>query len=75
MANKAEKWADNAPGKFYIDMNCDNCGLCITEAPDNIREGEDHSYVFKQPANEAELQALRNAMDSCPTEAIGDDGE
>jgi ferredoxin len=76
MANKVEKWEENVPGKYFIDQNCDNCALCVTEAPNNIRESEDgdHSYVFKQPENEEEEKAMREAIDSCPTEAIGDDG-
>jgi ferredoxin len=77
MANKAEKWPENVPGKYYIDQNCDSCGLCTTEAPNNIREteGADYSYVYKQPENEEEEKAMQNAIDSCPTEAIGDDGD
>lgn len=76
MPNPAERWDDNAPGKFYIDKTCDYCEVCMDEAPDNIKPAEsgDHCIVFKQPENEQEEEALRNAMGVCPSESIGDDG-
>lgn len=33
MANKAEKWKDNAAGKFYVDQQCIDCDLCRETAP------------------------------------------
>ncbi|WP_418390147.1 ferredoxin, partial [Akkermansia sp.] len=32
-------------------------------------------YVKKQPDNETELEACVEALEGCPVEAIGDDGE
>ena len=34
-----------------------------------------NSFVFKQPENAEELAQCREAMEGCPVEAIGEDGE
>lgn len=77
MANADTRRPDNAPGKFYIDDTCDYCEVCLDEAPNNLKKSDngDYSIVCKQPENDDEVQALRNAMDVCPSESIGDDGE
>ncbi len=76
MADKTDKFEDNAPGKYYIDKTCTYCLVCNEEAPDNIKESDDgdHSYISKQPENDDEIEQMENAIDSCPTESIGDDG-
>lgn len=77
MANKNDRWPECVPGKWYIDQSCDGCFLCADEAPQNVRESEDgdYAYVYKQPENAEEEAQLRNAMESCPSEAIGNDGD
>ncbi len=52
------------------------CDLCRQTAPDNFERNEDdgYSYVSKQPENEDEEQACRDAIEECPVEAIGEDG-
>ncbi len=77
MAEKIEKWPENVAGKYYIDTGCDGCELCNEEAPNNIKLAEDgeYSYVYKQPENEEEEAAMAEAMESCPTESIHDDGK
>ncbi len=77
MADSSAKHADNTPGKYYIDESCTMCLACIDEAPDNLKESDDgdHCVVFKQPANAEEEEAMQAAMEACPTESIGDDGE
>jgi hypothetical protein len=44
-------------------------------APNNIRFDESlrMSYVFKQPDNNEELVAIRNAINFCPVEAVVED--
>ena len=76
MADNTDKVEGNADGQFYVDTNCIDCDLCRQTAPDNFERNEDEgfSYVFKQPENEEEEQACRDALDECPVEAIGDDG-
>ncbi|MCL5270274.1 MAG: ferredoxin [bacterium] len=77
MANKDAKYPDNAPGKFYVDDTCIDCDACRATAPDNFARNEDggYSFVNKQPSNDEEQQNCVDAMEGCPVEAIGDDGE
>jgi len=77
MADKTMKWPDNVPGKFYVDEECILCSVCTDAAPDNFKmsDDEDHDVVFKQPENEDEMAACYEAMENCPVEAIGDDGD
>ena len=76
MANKKEKFKSNVKGKFYVDEQCIACDACVNEAPDNFEMSEDgHSFVSKQPTSPEEETACKAALESCPVEAIGDDGE
>lgn len=77
MADKNDKFSENVAGKFYVDGQCIACALCVNEAVENFQMSADetHAYVYKQPENDQEYEACQTAMDVCPTEAIGDDGE
>lgn len=76
MAEKENKYPQNAAGKFYVDDQCIDCDLCRETAPTCYTRDDDggHSYVNKQPDNDEELQQCIEAMEGCPVEAIGDDG-
>ena len=54
MANKADKWAPNAAGKFYVDQQCIDCDLCRETAPGFFTRHDEggYSYVHKQPTTE-----------------------
>jgi len=77
MADPRDRYPDNAPGRFYVDTQCIDCDVCRVTAPDNFRREEDkgYSFVSRQPQTPEEEAACREAMDSCPVEAIGSDGE
>ena len=77
MADIDEKTPLNVPGKFYVDSSCIDCDLCRETAPENFGRYDDEgvSYVKKQPDNDEELSACEEALEGCPVEAIGDDGE
>ena len=77
MANKDDKYEDNAPGKFYVDTQCIDCDVCRVTAPNNFKRNEEkgYSYVFKAAETPEEDAQCQEAMDSCPVEAIGNDGE
>jgi len=77
MADKANKVAESVAGQYYVDTQCIDCNLCRDTAPENFRQNETAGYAFvcKQPANEGEKTLCMDAKDSCPVEAIGDDGE
>ena len=50
MANKDDRYAENVPGKFYVDTQCIDCDVCRVTAPANFTRQEDKgfSYVMKQ---------------------------
>ena len=77
MADAANKYPQNASGKFYVDDQCIDCDLCRETAPANFTRSDDggHSYVFKQPESDEETKLCDEAMAGCPVEAIGSDGE
>ncbi len=76
MAERSERWPDNAAGAFYVDHECILCTVCSELAPENFRlaTSEDHDVCFRQPVGEAQLAQCRAALAECPVEAIGDDG-
>ena len=76
MADNTDKVEGSVDGQFFVDSNCIDCDLCRQTAPDNFERNEDEGFTFvnKQPENDEEEQACRDALEECPTEAIGDDG-
>lgn len=77
MADKSDKWEDNAKGKFYVDQQCIDCDLCRETAPDFFTRNDDggYSYVYRQPESQEEIDLCMEALEGCPVEAIGDDGD
>lgn len=77
MANKDKKFPDNIPGRYFVDKECIACDACILAAPDHFKmhEEDGHAFVVKQPANEAEEAQCKEALEGCPVEAIGNNGE
>lgn len=77
MAERSKRIPDNVSGSFYVDRECIDCDLCRETAPENFQRNEDEgfSYVYKQPTNEEELRLCQEALEGCPVEAIGDDGD
>ncbi len=77
MADSSNKYADNVPGRFYVDDQCIDCDLCRETAPANFARSEEggHSYVSKQPETPEEEALSQEAMEGCPVEAIGNDGQ
>jgi ferredoxin len=51
--------------------------VCRDTAPGNFTRNDDggYSYVYKQPESDEEAEQCQEAMDACPVEAIGNDGE
>ena len=76
MANIKDRLPENAPGPFYVTDLCVDCGMCPELAPTVFKRHDDKGYsiVYHQPGTEAERQAAIEAMQGCPTEAIGNDG-
>jgi len=76
MADVDDKLEDNVAGKYYVDSSCIDCDVCRTTAPNNFAANEDEGYSFvsKQPENDDEIAQVDEAIESCPVEAIGEDG-
>jgi ferredoxin len=72
-----DPYPDNAPGKYYIDLSCIKCGLCPGLAPNVFKESDDatHSLAYAQPETAADLAECEEAIATCPSKSIRDDGE
>jgi len=77
MANKSDKWEINVAGKFYTDRQCIDCDLCRETAPAFFARNDEggYSFVHKQPSTDDETARCMEALEGCPVEAIGNDGE
>ena len=77
MADKNNKYPENAPGPFYVDKECINCDACVLAAEGHFKIDEERgfAFVFRQPATKEEREACGEALECCPAEAIGSDGE
>lgn len=77
MPDRSSKFHDNNPGPYYVDRQCIDCDVCRDIAPENfVRNApEEHSYVLKQPETAEEEALCREALEACPVDAIGDDGQ
>lgn len=77
MAERLRRLAENVRGAFYVDKECIDCDLCRETAPESFQRNEDegYSYVYKQPETDEEVKLCQEALESCPVEAIGSDGD
>lgn len=78
MANRNSKTKHNVSGSFYVDTECIACDACILAAEKHFKIDTSvepaFAYVCKQPETPEEIEACNEAMESCPVEAIGNDG-
>ncbi|MAS96332.1 MAG: ferredoxin [Verrucomicrobiales bacterium] len=76
MATYQDRFPNNSPGAYYVDDQCIDCELCQERAPEVFHRDHEmaHSFVFRQPETDEEREACEDALDSCPVDAIGDDG-
>jgi ferredoxin len=77
VADPTQKLPENVAGKYYVDAQCIDCDVCRVTAPGNFQRSDQkgYSYVFRQPTDPYEEAQCQEAMDCCPVEAIGSDGE
>jgi ferredoxin len=66
----------SAPGKFYVSKRCIGCTLCRETAPGHFRTNEEEGadFVYRQPATPEEEAICRKARETCPADAIREDG-
>jgi glyoxylase-like metal-dependent hydrolase (beta-lactamase superfamily II) len=60
----------NAPGDWYVDTRCIDCGAARTVAPGLIVEGGGQSVFARQPATADELTMAWRARLLCPTASV-----
>jgi len=77
MAQREKRLPENAAGKFYVDRWCIDCDICRDTAPAHFRREDEngYSYVYRQPETAEEFESCKEALNECPVEAIGEDGE
>lgn len=77
MADPTRRVPENVPGPFYVDRTCIDCELCRETAPAHFARQDEagYSFVSLQPRTPAEDAACQVALEECPVEAIGRDGE
>jgi ferredoxin len=75
-SNDTTPHPDNVPGRYYVDRTCIDCGLCPNLAPHTFAESDDatHSYAYSQPQTEEEVADCEEAVATCPTNSVRDDG-
>lgn len=71
------KLKENIQGAYYVTDACIGCNICSEIAPNNFRTDpiQGYDYVFRQPRTDIEEQLCIEAMDICPTNAIGCDDQ
>lgn len=73
MPNPKQRHPQNAPGAWYVDLSCVSCDTCTDISPEIFGRDENRkAYVRSQRPEDAEL--FQFALESCPVEAVGDDG-
>ncbi len=77
MANRLQPQPDNAPGAWFVDQSCIDCGVCRWVAPSTFGEAEDHAFVSEQPMEGATavIAAAGRAAIACPVGSIGGPAE
>ena len=76
MAEFQHRIPQNVPGKFYVDDQCIYCNLCREMLPMVFREEPEYwASVFHQPSTAEEIRIAMEAVECCPVEAIGCDGD
>jgi ferredoxin len=77
MATLTERLPQNLPGRFYVDASCTDCDLCRSQAPDFFHRHDETglTVVYRQPVTGDEVRLAQEALEDCPTDSIGNDGE
>ncbi len=76
MATLLDRVPQNAVGKYYVDTSCIDCDQCRAIAPELFGRTEDGmSFLIRQPVTAEEIATADEALDSCATCSIGNDGE
>lgn len=76
MATLSDRLSDNRPGRYYVDASCIDCDQCRVLAPSLFSRNSDTgmSFVGRQPETAEEIAQAEEALASCATSSIGNDG-
>lgn len=77
MALPADRLPQNVPGRYYVDAQCIDCDLCRETAPLIFSRHDEtgSTFVHHQPVTPEEIALAEEAIQGCPVEAIGHDGD
>lgn len=70
MAEPPKRHPANAPGDWYVDTRCIDCGASRTVAPGLIGRADGQAVFIRQPASEADTEAAWRAVLVCPTASV-----
>lgn len=73
MARRAEAFPGNAPGPYFVDRSCIDCGTCYTFDSETYADAGEHSVVARQPSTGPGRLRASMALVACPTSSIGTD--
>jgi ferredoxin len=76
MADLSSRLPSNGRGALYSYSTCIGCGLCSSTAPDIFTlDDNGQALVVHQPETAEEIELATQALDDCPVQSIGNDGE
>ncbi|MEG1351243.1 MAG: ferredoxin [Bacilli bacterium] len=53
------------------ESNCIGCGACVATSPDIFSFNDDgFAEAIKEPIKEEDIEIVKDAIESCPTDAI-----
>ena len=71
MARPSRRLTTNAPGPFYVDASCIDCGTCWQWDPEHFAPAGDQAHVQRQPQGPEQTGRALLALQACPVAAIG----
>lgn len=71
MASSSKRLPRNAPGDFFVDATCIDCGTCRWMAPEVFAGDGSRSFVRTQPEGPDPVRSALMALTACPTASIG----
>lgn len=70
MEEDSDRHPGNAPGDWYIDRRCIDCGASHSVAPELIEHRAGQCVFVRQPVTETEIEAAWRAVLVCPTASV-----
>ncbi len=73
MPDPSRRHPRNAPGPWFVDLTCVSCDTCTDISPEIFGRDEARKAYVRAHVP-AEFDLFRFALESCPVEAVGDEG-